>query len=266
MRSAVLCSSLLLCTASAWSFQAPPEIIDLGRRALGLRDDSQSTTFDLSFSATEGATSASSTTASITQSASGGSRSNSTITSKPNQSTQTFDPVLGPGGISMITPNPISGATYYKIADVITMAWNYTSVSVLPSAVDILAVGASNSATWTLALNQSVSGATQAFTWDTGKFQASATVPLLTESYTLVVYDAAKDVSAIPSAGYLGTANQFVFAMYSPSPYTSWNDWKCVTCSAADAAVEKRTIGFICGMAAVTVLSFTWFSGVAGLW
>lgn len=166
----------------------------------------------------------------------------------------------------MVTPSALAASAYYKIDNYVTFAWNYTSVSILPSAVDILASCSANSNTYTIALNQSVSGPTGAVTWDTGAYQASATVPLLTETYTLIIHDANKAVSAVASAGYLGTYDTFTFGMYVPQPYTPLSDWTCATCSGALSQMERHTLGFMFGMVAVTIFSFTWFAGVAGVW
>lgn len=185
------------------------------------------------------------------------------------KTTKTFDNRLPAGGVSMITPNAIAGPQYYKIGDYVTYAWNYTSLSMTPSAVDILASCSLNSATYTIALNQSVSAgpdATQAITWDTGKYQATATQPLLMATYTLIIYDAQSEVTAMPRAGYLGTWSQFTFGMYVPQPYTPIADYVCATCNGAMSTMTKHTMGFMAGMAVVTVLSFGWFGGVAGLW
>lgn len=57
--------------------------------------------------------------------------------------------------------------------------------------------------------------ATGAVTWDTGNFPAAATDPFPVASYTLVVMDASKDITDIPSAGYLAAYNQYVFGMYT---------------------------------------------------
>ncbi|KAI5360969.1 hypothetical protein Slin14017_G091440 [Septoria linicola] len=178
-------------------------------------------------------------------------------------STKTFDARLPAGGVSMITPNAMT-TKYYKINDYITFAWNYTSLSVTPSAVDVLASCSKNQETYTLALNLTVEE-TQSFTWDTGAFQASATVPLLTETYTLIIHDAAKDVTDRPQAGYLGTYNQFTFGMYSPQAYTPMADYVCATCNGA-TSLEKQTWLALLGMVSVTVITFGWFTGVAGLW
>jgi len=121
----------------------------------------------------------------------------------------------------MITPAVISGPQYYKIGDWVTFAWNYTSLSATPSAIDVLASCAANSATYTLTLNQSVSE-TGKILWDTGAYQSTATVPLLTNTYTLIIYAADSSISAVPKAGYLAVQETFTFGMYTPQPYTPW--------------------------------------------
>ena len=122
----------------------------------------------------------------------------------------------------MVTPAPIGGAQYYKIGDYVTFAWNYTSLSVTPTAIDIFFYFSVNSQIYTIALNQSVEP-TGAVTWDTGAYQSTATIPLLTETYTLVIYDAAEDISATAQAGYLAVQDQFYFGMYIPQAYTPLN-------------------------------------------
>jgi hypothetical protein len=120
----------------------------------------------------------------------------------------------------MVTPAATAGAQFYKIGDWITFAWNYTSLSATPSHLDILATCSANQATYTLAVNHSASDST--LLWDTGNYQKTATVPLLTETYTLIVYDAESSMSAAPAAGYLGVYNQFTFGMYEKQPYVNW--------------------------------------------
>jgi len=159
----------------------------------------------------------------------------------------------------MVTPNALAASQYYKIGDHVTFGWNYTSLSVTPSAIDIFASCSVASHAFPIAMNQSV-GPSGAVTWDTGKYQSTATVPLLTETYTLVIYDAAKGVSATPKAGYLGVFDQFTFGMYSPQPYTPLNDYQCATCSGALSAMERQALTFVLGMGLITILSFTWFA------
>lgn len=185
--------------------------------------------------------------------------------------TKTFNPELPAGGVSMITPAVINGPQYYRIGttasqDYVTFAWNYTSLKATPTAVNILASCATNSATYTIAMNQSVTGHTQAITWDTGKYQETATIPLLVATYTLIIYNADSAVTAMPQAGYLGTFDQYTFGMYTPQPYTPIEDYVCATCNGAMSSMVTHTLGFMLGMCIVTVLSFSWFTGVAGLW
>lgn len=120
--------------------------------------------------------------------------------------------------------------------------------------------------------------------WDTGKYQKSATIPLLTASYTLIVYDASKDIDDTASAGYLSSQNGgYVFGMYTPQPYTPLNrehlnqpsflkftanlcpEFKCATCSGALSETSRLAIKFTVGMAVITFASFTWFAGSAGV-
>ena len=122
----------------------------------------------------------------------------------------------------MVTPGLFAASQYYKIGDYVTFAWNYTSLSVTPTAIDVLASCSVNSQLYTIALNQTVQP-TGAVTWDTGEYQATATIPLLTETYTLVIYNAAEDISATAQAGYLAVQDTFTFGMYTPQPYTPLN-------------------------------------------
>lgn len=118
----------------------------------------------------------------------------------------------------MLEPPAISSASYYKIGTQISFAWNYTSLVVTPTAVDILVSCSANSATYTLASNASVKE-TGSVIWDTG-VNIGGKDPLLTDTYTLIIHDAAKAITAFPSAGYLGTYNQFTFGMYKSHSYT----------------------------------------------
>jgi len=160
----------------------------------------------------------------------------------------------------MITPAVIAGPQYFKIGDFVTFAWNYTSLSVTPTAIDVMASCALNNQLYPIALNQSVE-ATGAVTWDTGDYQASATIPLLTETYTLVIYDANEDVSATAQAGYLAVQDQYTFGMYTPQPYTPLNEFRCATCSAALSLHERQALGLLLGTSIITILSFTFFAG-----
>jgi hypothetical protein len=187
-----------------------------------------------------------------------------TGTAKSTGKSKTYDARLPAGGVSMITPNALS-TQYYKIEDYVTFVWNYTSLSATPTAIDVLATCKANNQMYTISTNMTVEQ-TQSLIWDTGAFQSSATVPLLTETYTLIIHDAAKDISAAPQAGYLGVVNSFTFGMYTPKPYTALNEFKCVTCNGADSLAERQTLLALVGMASLFAISFGWFTSVAGLW
>ena len=126
----------------------------------------------------------------------------------------------------MITPNALAGDQYYKVGDLITFAWNYTSLSQTPSSIDILASCTANQATYTIAVNQSAKETE--IVWDTGKTREGQP-PFLTDKYQLIIHDSDTSVSAAPRAGYLGVFNQFSFAMYTRQEYTSINDGKSLT-------------------------------------
>lgn len=185
----------------------------------------------------------------------------------------------------MQTPDPLSGSQYYKIGDHVTFGWNYTSVSQMPTAIDVFASCSSNQATYTLTVNMTAEETGQVLVWDTGKYQKTGTPPLLTEQYTLIIMDADSSISAAPSAGYFGVDTSFRFGMYSPQAYTPWSgkftrhlspiptlansrfltDYQCPTCSGAMSQMERQTMFFLFGMVSITILSFTWFGNIIGV-
>jgi hypothetical protein len=133
----------------------------------------------------------------------------------------------------MVTPGALAGSQFYKVGDYVTFAWNYTSLSQTPSAIDILASCTANQATYTIAVNQSADQTS--VVWDT-KNTPSGQVPFLTEKYTLLIYDAESSVSAAPRAGYLGVFNTFQFGMYTPQPYVPLKGKICTPPLKADTA------------------------------
>jgi hypothetical protein len=127
----------------------------------------------------------------------------------------------------MITPNALAGDQFYKVGDFITFAWNYTSLSQTPTAIDILASCTANQATYTIAVNQSAKQTE--VVWDT-KNTPDGQAPFLTDKYTLLIYDAQSSVSAAPRAGFLAPFNQLTFGMYTPKPYVGLADGKFSIC------------------------------------
>ncbi|KKZ63751.1 hypothetical protein EMCG_01940 [[Emmonsia] crescens] len=191
-----------------------------------------------------------------------GTKQTGTKTSKPNPTKVPFDAPVG--GIKIIEPAITDGPTYIKIGTKATFKWNYTSLLISPSAVDVIAFCSKNSHSYTISGNMTVQP-TADIKWDTGVFSTSD-VPLLTEDYTLFVYDNSRSPSDPPEPGRLGSQSQFTFGMYHPQPYTPRNEFVCAGCSAAISDMERQALKFMFGMATLTVVSFTWFvTGVGGL-
>ncbi|KAI1919883.1 hypothetical protein LOZ66_004873 [Ophidiomyces ophidiicola] len=178
--------------------------------------------------------------------------------------TTTVDPRLPPGGIKLITPAPIDGTTYVKMGDFATFSWNYTSVKITPSAIDIVAFCSKNQHSYTIAANQSVQE-TGGVIWDTSVYKTEDT-PLLTEIYTLLVYDVAIGPSNFP-AGRLAAQQGYRFGIYSPMPYTPLSQSDCVTClvNGAVSGTQQQALFFMFTMVAVTIFSFSWFASAFGL-
>ena len=182
--------------------------------------------------------------------------------SRNSTKTTAIDPRLPPGGVAMITPGPLDGQQYYKIGDFVTFEWNYTSLSVTPSAVDVLASCSLNSATYTISSNMSVEE-TGKVIWDTGE-SATATNPFPVASYTLIIHDSSADITDIPKAGFLGSYNQYIFGMYTPQPYVPLNEFRCATCNGAMSSYERQAVSVLCLTTLITVLAVTWFANGFG--
>lgn len=239
----VLCTVLLLGTASAWPWRPyglklapslerrqgarPPTICQPPLTFLDTTaaDSASTAAAPSSEMTTAPATTGSKTTASETRDMSTGTMTDTaaedSTTAASTTTSISVDPRLPPGGVSMITPGPYY-ATYYKIGQYVTFVWNYTSLSVTPSAVDVVASCSLNDATYTIASNMTVEP-TGSVTWDTGEYQATATVPLLTATYTLIIYDPSKPINHVAKAGHLSSAAQLRFGMYIPQKYTPLN-------------------------------------------
>ncbi|KAF5879228.1 uncharacterized protein Bfra_006434 [Botrytis fragariae] len=206
------------------------------------------------------------TSGSKTTSGTAKSGSSTSISSSGGNSTS-YNATYPAGGITLLTPAAAS-TEYYKIGDYITFVWNYTSLEATPTAVNIMATCKANAQLYTIATNQTVSHSTQAVTWDTGSYQSTAVGnPLLTETYTLIIYDAESSISATSEPGYLSVYDTYAFGMYTPQPYTPLSDWVCATCSGALSDMERKALKLMFGMGVITVLSFTWFvTGLGVIW
>jgi hypothetical protein len=166
----------------------------------------------------------------------------------------------------MITPGIFDPTQYYKIGDWVEFAWNYTSVSVMPTAVDVLASCSVNQATFTIAVNQSVQETGRVY-WDTQAYMDSGKNPqLLTNMYTLVIYDADSSVTARAKPGYLQTYQQHIFGMYEKRKYVPWDEFKCVGCNSALSSHEISVLRIMAITGTTMLTSFLFFSYNFGLW
>jgi hypothetical protein len=175
-----------------------------------------------------------------------------------------FDARLPAGGLTMVTPNAIAGTQYYKVGDWVTFAWNYTSLSVTPTAIDVLASCTANQATYTISVNMS---ATQTeVLWNTGE-TPDGQAPFLTENYKLLIYDSDLSATAAPRAGYLGAFTGFTFGMYLKQPYTALADgYTCPNCNGALSHFEKMTLSTMFLTTGTTIGSLLYFTYQFGLW
>lgn len=196
-----------------------------------------------------------------------GSKGPSKTSSKKKPTPTEFGPDIPPGGIAMVTPGPFDGQQFYKIGDWVTLAWNYTSLEVTPSAVDVLATCTNNQATYTLALNQSVQETGQVF-WDTANYNNDHPngARLLTAMYTLMIYDSNTSVTDTPRNGYLAPYKQFSFGMYERQPYVNWTDFKCANCNGALSPFEALTLKALLFTSATTIASLLYFTASFGVW
>jgi hypothetical protein len=136
------------------------------------------------------------------------------------------DPRLPPGGIKMVTPaDMVAQPTYIKIGDNATFVWNYTSLIITPTAVDVVAYRRSKDLYYTITGNQSVQE-TGSVIWNTAEY-LNDEQPLEEDIYTFMVYDVAAGPTAMPSAGHLGVSPQNTFGIYKPQSYTPLSGMIC---------------------------------------
>jgi hypothetical protein len=167
-----------------------------------------------------------------------------------------------PGGVVMQTPALTDGYQIYKIGQPVTFKWNYTSIQASPTAINVEAYCTDGATYFTIAGN--VSADTTEVVWDTGDYQQTATAKLPGATYTLWIYDASKDRTAVPSPGYLYGYSLLQFGMYSPRAPTPLSEFKCASCDFNSAGLnDPRTVRALLGMGLVTALTFVWF--IAGV-
>lgn len=144
--------------------------------------------------------------------------SNYTTTSATPTSSISVNPVLPAGGVNLQSPASTT-TTYVKSGATVSFQWNYTSLILSPPAINIDVICTANSQTYKLARNQSIE--TQSVVWDTGNAGDDGNLHLISDKYTLVVYNAEKAATDVASAGELA-AFSYVFGVYIPQSYEAW--------------------------------------------
>ncbi|KAA8909108.1 hypothetical protein FN846DRAFT_943534 [Sphaerosporella brunnea] len=186
----------------------------------------------------------------------GSNKSSSNKSSSTKKTTKVPATALA-GGVSMVTPAPTDGYQIYKIGDIVTFVWNYTNVIIQPTAINVVAYCQDASQDFTISAN--ASWPITSATWDTGEYQNTATAKLLVATYTLNIFDASKQKTAGPTAGYLYGYSQYQFGLYTPQPYTPLADFVCPTCANDANAMDPMAFRMVLAMGLVAATSFTWF-------
>ncbi|KAK9460463.1 uncharacterized protein V1516DRAFT_676700 [Lipomyces oligophaga] len=161
-------------------------------------------------------------------------------TSSSSSSSISIDPAAAAGGVSLITPATTDSTTYIKIGDAATFQWNYTSLTISPSKVNVEAYCSSNEYAYPIAMNLSIKDTT--VVWNTSKYEATASRPLLTAMYTLYIYNSSGSVDDTAEAGYLQPFNSYYFGVYAAQEYTNLTEFECPTCSGAFSLFQKNIL------------------------
>lgn len=187
--------------------------------------------------------------------------SNPNATTTATKSKQTFGNENYPASIVMLTPAVTLASPLYSMGAEITFSWNYTGLLATPTALNILAAGVDDKATYTLTANMTfpTNGPTE-YKWDTRTYISSLQgKELMTEQYDLQIFDSEGSMTSQGEPGYLAPFTMR-FGLYKGQPYQSKNDgWFCSSCSAAGGDGERRAIGMALFMSTMTVVGFTWF-------
>jgi hypothetical protein len=171
--------------------------------------------------------------------------------SSANISIPATDPA---GGVSMISPNPVSAVSYFKLlsASPITFSWTLTSLIASPSALTIQAywyalcrgtrkravmfltmtptvviISSQNAITYDVTPPTGIPAGDTSYVWNPAVSQQAPGAPVFAvASYTLRVFDN-RGFAVAPSAGYLSPYAGTVFGLYSPAPYTPLASGPC---------------------------------------
>ena len=141
-----------------------------------------------------------------------------------SSSTISIPQTAAAGGITITQP-PQTATSFFKIApnNLVTFAWNFTSVLVTPTHLTVSAV-CENGNTYPVGpSNGIIPGTATSVVWDPYAWdQANPNTPLAQASYTLTVWDD-RGPDSPRQGGYMQPNSALRFALYTPQPYTPLN-------------------------------------------
>ncbi|KAG8893362.1 hypothetical protein FRC00_010643 [Tulasnella sp. 408] len=172
-------------------------------------------------------------------------------------STLSIPQTAAAGGIFMTQPPQTANPSFYKIApsNIITFAWNYTSLYVTPTSITVTAFCAANGYNYPVggANGDGVyPGTVTSITWDPYAYQNSPGAQALAqETYTLRIQDE-RGANAVGTPGMMNAYSALKFALYKPGQATPLDQWSCPDCnSATNLALHP---GFISIVVTFTVM------------
>jgi hypothetical protein len=155
-------------------------------------------------------------------------QASSTSGQSAGASSSSFAPIpitAAAGGITITQPQQ-TATSFFKIApgEMITFAWNFTSVIATPTSLTVSAV-CDNGNTYPVGPTDGViPGAATQVVWDLGAYQqANPNNPLAQASYTLNIWDDRGPGASI-KPGFMQENSALRFAMYTPQSYTALAD------------------------------------------
>ncbi|KAF8957409.1 hypothetical protein BDZ97DRAFT_1924661 [Flammula alnicola] len=158
--------------------------------------------------------------------------------SQTASSSSSFRPIpltAAAGGLTITKPQQ-TATSFFKIAsgEVITFAWNMTSVLATPTHLTVSAV-CDNGNTYAVGPTDGIiPGTATEVLWDIYSYQVNnPNRPLAQATYTLNIWDDRGSGAAL-RGGYLQQNSELHFALYTPQAYTPIaSGWTCATCNGA---------------------------------
>ncbi|KAH7096231.1 hypothetical protein BKA62DRAFT_720304 [Auriculariales sp. MPI-PUGE-AT-0066] len=170
-----------------------------------------------------------------------GSASGSASETVSGSSSLSIPATAAAGGITFTQPPQTASASFYKIGtgQTITFGFNYTSLSVTPSAITFKAWCSQNAMTYDMT---TIQPPTTKITWSPFDYEAQAGNPRLAEAtYVLQAFDE-RGPQAMASGGYFSPNQNVRFALYRPQNYVPLESWTCgPDCDAAGLRAVPHT-------------------------